>query len=101
MQIEGSDSKIGAVAGGVAGGVAGSSVGGGKGQDLATVAGVIAGGLIGSAVEELSTRQLGLEITVTLDNDRTIVVVQGADEPFHVGDRVRIITGSSGTRISH
>ncbi|MCG2634489.1 MAG: glycine zipper 2TM domain-containing protein, partial [Gammaproteobacteria bacterium] len=59
VQIEGTDSKIGAVAGGIAGGIAGSSVGGGKGQDIATVAGVIVGGIAGSAAEELGTRQLG------------------------------------------
>jgi len=101
VRIEGTRSNIGTGAGAVVGGIAGSSVGGGKGKTLATVAGVIAGGLAGAATEELATRQDGLEITVNLDNGRTIIVVQGSDTPFQIGDRVRVITGASGLRITH
>lgn len=94
--IEGTQSGAGPIAGGVVGGIAGNTVGGGHGRALATAAGVIGGALLGSAVEEGATRTDGLEITVELDNGEIIAVVQAADVPFYVGDRVRIVRGAGG-----
>lgn len=102
VRIEGTKSLLGAGTGAVVGGVLGSMVGGGKGRTLATVGGAVAGGLAGAAVEEGVTTQNGYEITVRLDNGRVLAVTQAADEHFHVGDRVRLITGHGGTaRVAH
>lgn len=96
VAIEGTQSGAGTVAGGVVGGIAGNTVGGGHGRALATAAGAIGGALLGSAVEEGATSVDGLEITVELDSGEIIAVVQAADVPFYVGDRVRIVRGAGG-----
>ena len=97
VQIEGTKSGIGTLAGGAVGGVLGNEVGAGTGRTLATIGGGLAGAMAGSAIEEGVTRQTGLEITVTLDNGRTMAVTQAADESFVAGDRVRVLTDRTGT----
>ncbi|MFO7582766.1 glycine zipper 2TM domain-containing protein [Guyparkeria sp.] len=97
VQIEGTKTPIGTGVGAVTGGILGSQVGGGTGRSLATVGGVVLGGLAGSAAEEGITRQTGYEITVRLDNGRTISVVQAADIAFSPGERVRVIEARDGT----
>ncbi len=101
VQLEGTKSPVGTAAGAVIGGVAGSNVGSGKGSTIGAVLGAVAGGLLGSAAEEGVTRKPGLEITVKLDGGRLIAVTQEADERFHSGDRVRVLTGGGVTRVSH
>ncbi len=97
VMIEGTKTPIGAIAGGVAGGVVGSTIGGGRGTRLATTGGALAGAAAGTAAEEGLTRRRGLEIQVTLDDGRTLVVVQEADVAFHAGDRVRVLREGDGT----
>ena len=97
VQIEGTKTPIGTGAGAVAGGILGNQVGGGSGRALATVGGALLGGVAGSAAEEGITRQTGYEITVRLDNGRTISVVQAADVSFQPGERVRVIEARDGT----
>ncbi len=100
--IEGTKTPAGVVAGGAIGGVAGSAVGGGTGKGLMTVVGALAGSMAGAAVEEGLTRKAGLEITVNLDNGKTIAVVQEADEAFNVGEQVRVLTTPDGAaRVTH
>ncbi|MCL7744986.1 glycine zipper 2TM domain-containing protein [Guyparkeria hydrothermalis] len=97
VQIEGTKTPVGAGAGAVTGGILGSQVGGGTGRSLATVGGVVLGGLAGAAAEEGITRQTGYEITVRLDNGRTVSIVQAADVSFQPGERVRVIEARDGT----
>ena len=101
VKIEGTKSGIGSTAGAVVGGVAGSNVGGGKGQIVGSVLGAVVGGVGGAAVEEGATRQKGYEITVRLDGGRMLAITQAADEEFKVGERVRILSGSGVTRVTH
>lgn len=101
VKIEGSGSGVGTATGAVVGGVAGSTLGGGRGKVLTTVIGAVAGGIAGAAAEEGLTRKDGLEITVQLDKGALIAVTQEADEPFHPGDRVRVLEGGGVTRVSH
>jgi len=100
VQIEGQQTPVGSLGGAVIGGIAGSSVGGGRGSAIATTAGAIAGGLLGSAIEEGSTRKAALEITVKLDSGRSVAIVQEADVPFQVGERVRVLSNPVETRVS-
>lgn len=97
VQIEGTKSPVGTIAGGAAGAVLGNTIGGGSGRAVATVLGGIVGGIAGSAAEEGVTRKNGLELTVELDNGQIISVVQEADDQFLVGDRVRIVKGPDGS----
>ncbi len=101
VRIEGTKSGLGAAIGSVVGGIAGSEVGHGSASDVATVLGAAGGGAAGAATEEAATRQKGLEITVELDNGRLIAITQSADEPFNVGDRVRVLSGQGITRVTH
>lgn len=103
VKIEGTKSGVGTGAGAVVGGVAGSRVGGGTGQIVGGVLGAVVGGVAGSAVEEGTTKQKGVEITVKLDGGRLIAVTQAADEKetFTVGERVRILSGGGVTRVTH
>ncbi len=101
VNIEGTKTPIGAGAGAVVGGVAGSTVGSGRGSVVGTAVGAVLGGLGGAAAEEVVTRKKGVEITVKLDSGRLIAITQTADELFRVGDRVRVLSGSGATRVSH
>jgi len=101
VTIEGTQSGVGAVAGGVVGGVAGSNVGQGKGSTVGSVLGAVLGGVAGQAIEEKASRKDGLEITVKLDSGQLIAVTQEADETFRAGERVRVLSGSGVTRVSH
>jgi len=101
VQIEGVQSGVGSVGGAVIGAIAGSGVGGGRGSAIATTVGAIAGGLFGSAIEEGTTRKDALEITVRLDSGRIISLVQEADVSFQAGQRVRVLTSPTATRVSN
>ena len=99
--IEGTQSGVGAVAGGVVGGVAGSNVGQGRGSTVGSVLGAVLGGVAGQAIEERASKKDGLEITIKLDSGQIIAVTQEADEQFHAGEKVRVLSGSGVTRVSH
>lgn len=101
VQLEGTKSGVGTAAGAVVGGVGGSNIGGGKGQIVGAVVGAVVGGLAGSAIEEGVTKKSALEITVRLDNGQLTAVVQEGDEQFRAGERVRLLSGAGGTRVTH
>ncbi|MCK6412863.1 MAG: glycine zipper 2TM domain-containing protein [Azonexus sp.] len=101
VQLEGTRSPVGGLAGAAIGGLAGSTVGGGKGAAIATVIGVVAGGLLGGNIEEGATRKPALEITVRLDSGQMLSIVQEAHAAeFRSGDRVRILSGRGESRVS-
>ena len=101
VTIEGTQSGVGVVAGGILGGIAGSNVGQGSGATAGAVLGAVLGGMAGQAIEEQSSKKAGLEITIKLDSGQIIAVTQEADESFHPGERVRILSGDGLTRVSH
>lgn len=102
VTIEGSKSGVGTIVGGAIGGVAGSNIGGGnRGSAVGTILGAVAGGLAGNAIEQGTSKTQGLEITVKLDNGELRAVTQEADEAFHPGERVRLLSGNGVTRVTH
>jgi outer membrane lipoprotein SlyB len=103
VRIEGTKTPIGAGAGAAVGGIAGSSIHGGKTGQVMAVIGAVAGGLAGAAIEEGATRTTGVEITLQMDDGRTIAVVQrlSPNERYNVGDRVRVISSGQATRVAH
>ncbi len=94
-------SYIGAVVGGGAGAAAGSTVGSGRGSQAATVAGAVAGTIAGSTLGGSVRVREGLEITVRLDSGRQLIVLQPEGETFTPGERVRVIAGPRGSRVTH
>ncbi len=102
VTIESDKSPVGAIAGGIVGGVAGSNIGGGRGgSTIGSVLGAVAGGAAGQALEGHINKKAGLEITIKLDNGQLTAITQEADEPFHPGERVRILSGHGAARVSH
>jgi outer membrane lipoprotein SlyB len=103
VQIEGTKTPIGAGAGAVIGGIGGSSVGGGRGSAVMAVVGAVAGGMLGAAAEEGLTRTQGVEITVREDDGSLRAYVQQVEpnQIFRVGQRVRILTVSGTSRVTH
>lgn len=101
VAIEGTQSGVGALAGGAIGGIAGSNIGQGRGSTVGSILGAVAGGIAGQAIEERASKKDGLEITIKLDSGQIIAVTQEADEAFRPGDRVRVLSGSGATRVSH
>ena len=101
VQLEGTKSPVGTVAGAAVGGIAGSGVGGGRGAAIATVIGAVAGGMAGSALEEGVTRKQGVEVTVRLENGQVLAVVQeDGGESFRPGERIRVIRDGGTTRVT-
>ena len=100
VQLEGTKTPVGTIAGAAVGGIAGSNVGGGKGRAVGAILGAVAGGVAGSAIEEGMTKKNGLEITVKLNSGRMIAVTQEADEDIRPGDRVRVLSGGGVTRVT-
>lgn len=101
VAVEGTKTGVGTMAGAAVGGVAGSGVGGGKGQIVGAVLGAVAGGIAGTVIEDKATRKESLEITVTLEGGKMIVVVQdAAPGEFRAGDRVRVVSGGGETRVT-
>jgi len=102
VTIEGNKSGAGTAVGGVIGGIAGSNVGGGeRGSAVGTILGAVGGAVAGHALEENLSKKAGLEITVKFDNGTVSAIVQEADEQFHAGDKVRVLSGGGKTRVTH
>jgi outer membrane lipoprotein SlyB len=101
VQIEGTRSGIGLAAGAIVGGIAGSTIGHGRGSAVGAVLGSVAGGVAGQAAEQGGTRTNGVEITVKLENGSLVAITQEADATVFIpGDRVRIISGGGGSRVT-
>ena len=81
--------------------VVGGGIGSGGYSGIGIGVGTVLGGWGGAGAGESVTHQAGYEITVRLDSGRMIAVTQTAEENFRTGDRVRVLTGNGGTRISH
>lgn len=100
--IRQNSTETGKVAGGIIGGVTGSEFGEGKGKIIGSVTGAVVGSAIGSVLDRNLQAKNGLEITVRLQDGRMIAIVQLADQPFQIGDPIKILTGQDGkSRVTH
>ncbi|HUQ27412.1 MAG TPA: hypothetical protein VM051_02410 [Usitatibacter sp.] len=101
VRLGGPDTGVGGAGGAALGMVAGSHAGHGSGHVAGAIGGAILGGIIGNNVERDANERTGLEVTVLLDSGKYVAIVQGADENFRAGDRVRILSGRGSTRVTH
>jgi outer membrane lipoprotein SlyB len=102
VMVEEDPSIVGPAVGGVAGGILGSLFGAGTGRTLMALGGAALGAAAGGAGEYAMRRYKANQITMELERGGTSVVVQGNDEYFVKGDRVRIIhTGEGHARVQH
>jgi len=100
VQIQNDSRGVPTVVGAAIGGVAGSSIGGGsRANTIGAIAGAAAGGAAGNALAR--NTQNGVEITVQLENGRTLAVVQaGNPNDYRVGDRVNVQSDGTTTRVT-
>ncbi|WP_016855958.1 glycine zipper 2TM domain-containing protein [Halomonas smyrnensis] len=101
VQIQADDQNSGAlggIGGAVIGGLLGNQIGGGSGRTLATAAGAIGGSVAGKKIEDSANRTDAWELEIRKQTGQTVVVVQKADQPFQVGQQVRLI--GTGSRVS-
>ncbi|OUW17418.1 MAG: hypothetical protein CBD18_04710 [Opitutales bacterium TMED158] len=103
VKVEGTSSNLGTYGGGIMGSAVGSTIGRGDGRVLASAGGAVAGAIVGQKVEKALTAKLAQEMTIELDDGRTVVVVQEMnDPPFHSGDRVSVLETRTGiARVRH
>lgn len=99
--IENKESGVGTVTGGILGGIAGRQVGGGSGRAAGAVIGAVLGGIAGSKIDKNVQTKRGIEVTIRLQDGKTVAVSQLADERFNVGDRVKVITKDGRARVTH
>jgi outer membrane lipoprotein SlyB len=99
--IDNGQSGVGTLGGAALGGLAGNTLGKGNGSIAGAIGGAIVGGVVGSQVEQNINNKPGLEITVKLDNGSLVAITQAADEPFNIGDRVRLLSNGRTTRVTH
>jgi outer membrane lipoprotein SlyB len=67
---------------------------------LGAIGGAVLGGIAGQAVEQNATGKRGVEVTVKLDSGQMVAIMQEADETFRPGDRVRILSDGSTSRVT-
>lgn len=103
VTIDGERTYVGPSAGGVVGSAIGQTVGRGDGRILAAAAGAAAGGIVGGMLEEEMTEKQAQELTISMDDGGTVVVVQELKQPeFIAGDRVKVMANRVGdARVSH
>ncbi len=95
VEVQGETSGLGAAAGGVAGAIVGNQFGRGDGRTLMTIAGAAGGAYTGNTIEKQMKKRTAWRVTVRLDDGTVRTLTQGAQPPFAIGDRVRIVNGST------
>lgn len=90
VDVEGSGSGLGVVAGGVAGGLLGNQVGAGSGRDLATIAGVVGGAFAGNKVEKIAKKTRSYNIVVKMNSGDERTFNQATVPNVVSGDKVKI-----------
>lgn len=84
-------SLVGPGIGAAAGGLLGSAFGAGTGRTLFILGGAVLGADIGGGIDYRKRRYKALQITIELDSGNVLVVVQGYNEYFVKGDKVRVL----------
>ena len=95
VAAKGKTSGLGAVAGGVAGGLLGNQLGSGNGRAVLTVGGAAGGAFAGDAIEGQMKKRSVWRVTVRLEDGTVRTLSQNTPPPFAIGERVRIVNGSS------
>jgi outer membrane lipoprotein SlyB len=92
VEIKGTESGVGAVAGASAGGLAGSTLGGNTAtRVLGALGGAVIGGVVGHATEDVITSGDASEFIIQPDEGEPYAVVQVNDEELKAGERVLIM----------
>jgi|GEM_PF-972240 len=91
---------VGAIVGSQLGGLLASPLSGNTGNLLLTAAGIVVGADVGNDMQK--RRYRAMQITMELNNGKVLMVVQGFDEYFVRGDKVRILhMGEGRAKVQH
>ena len=92
VEIKGTESGAGAVAGATVGGLAGSTLGGNTAtRALGALGGAVVGGVVGHATEDVITSGDASEFIIQPDEGEPYSIVQVNDEDLKAGERVLIM----------
>jgi len=99
VTIHGEPGAAGTITGAAAGAALGQTIGSGSGRTAATILGGAVGAVAGGAAEKKITTRQGIEITVKLDDGRTVAIVQEKveRESYEKGDPVQVLYSADGT----
>ena len=95
VEVKGKTTGLGAVAGGVAGGLLGNQIGSGNTKTVMTVGGAAGGAFAGDAIEGHVKKHRVWRIAVRLEDGSVRTLSHNTQPPFAVGERVRIVNGTS------
>jgi len=101
VDLEGHSSVLGSLTGSILGSIAGASISNSRMSGLNSFIGGVLGSFAGMAAERAVTSEDGIEITVKLDEGDIIAIVQDDETQFSPGDKVKVIDGHDGTRVTH
>jgi outer membrane lipoprotein SlyB len=93
VEVKGSSSGVGMVAGGVLGGVLGHQIGSGRGNTVATIAGAAGGAYVGNEVEKKKNTKGQWNVVIKMDSGQQRTFVYSSQPTVHDGDRVKLIDG--------
>ena len=93
VEVKGSSSGVGMVAGGVLGGVLGHQIGGGTGKTVATIAGAAGGAYVGNEVEKKKNTKGQWNVVIKMDGGQQRTFVYTNQPTVHDGERVKLIDG--------
>lgn len=89
--IDGEAGYVGYSSGAIVGSAIGQTVGDGSGRVLASAGGAVVGGIVGGMVQKELSKKTAQELTISMDDGKTVVVVQEKrGVGFTDGDRVNV-----------
>ena len=92
VEIKGTESGAGAVAGATAGGLAGSTLGGNTAtRVLGALGGAVIGGVLGHTTEDIITSGGASEFIIQPDEGEAYAIIQVNDEELKPGEKVLIM----------
>jgi outer membrane lipoprotein SlyB len=94
VEVKGTGSYLGMIAGGVAGALLGSQVGQGRGTTAAQVAGAAGGAYAGNEIEKRMKTTKHYEVVVRLENGGSQTVSYETQPGFAVGAKVKVENGT-------
>lgn len=103
VTIDGEATLLGQSTGAILGGGIGQTIGQGDGRVLASAGSAAVGAIVGGMVEKELSKKKAQQITISLDDGHTVVVVQELDDVgFREGDRVNVMESMGGdARVHH
>ena len=94
VEVKGTGTGLGLVAGGVTGAVVGNQIGRGNGNTGMTLLGAAGGAFAGNEIEKNVKKRFSYRVTVRMDDGSFRTVSQFAAPGVAVGERVRVVDGA-------